>query len=163
MEIFKATFVLFLLPMLVHLTLWKIRLPKNQLRALLLIFAAFLVLWAIAAFVFSVPMVTVLHITLYYVSLSLSYVAFYAAIEVDSPTLTLVHFIEQAGPNGVSSEEAGRFLAERPFFGTRITNLLESGLIREENGRFVVIGKGSLAFRLILAYRKLYGPIAKGG
>lgn len=163
MLIFKTTCILFVLPMLVQLIIWRVRLPKNQLRSLMVLFSTSLIIWIIWAFLFSIPAPIALHVVLFYLSLSLCYIAFYAAIEVDSPTLTLVHFIAKSGPEGVSYESAANFLGQRPFFRTRFTGLIASGLIQEKNGRFFVVGKGSFPFRLILAFRKVYGPIAKGG
>lgn len=163
MLIFKATCILFFLPLFVQLIIWRVRLPKNQLRALLIIFLTSLVIWIIWAFLFSIPAPFALHVAFAHLSLSLGYIAFYAAIEVDSPTLTLVHFIAKSGSKGISYESAASYLGQRPFFNTRFTGLIASGLIQEREGKFFVVGKGSVAFRLILAFRKLYGPIPKGG
>jgi hypothetical protein len=46
---------------------------------------------------------------------------------------------------------------------SRLESLAQSGLIASRNGTYAVAGRGSAAFRLIFAYRKLYGTIPKGG
>jgi hypothetical protein len=105
----------------------------------------------------------VLHVCLFYVSLAFYYVITYSAIEGDSPTLSLIRHLNASGGRGISSAELHEFLEARPFIKARITALMHDGLLREENGRYFVAGRGSLFFRLILAFRRLYGSIERGG
>jgi hypothetical protein len=68
-----------------------------------------------------------------------------------------------AGADGRSPEEIARFMDQRPFLRARLAALVNSGLVRERDDRYVIAGRESLAFRLILGFRKLYGPISRGG
>ena len=74
-----------------------------------------------------------------------------------------MHFLGDKSPDGVTAEEATEFLVRRPFVNARLTELLKSGLIVEQGGRYLIVGRGSLAFRIILTYRKIYGSIPRGG
>jgi hypothetical protein len=163
MTIFFATSALFLCSIGLHLLIWKIRLPKYHTRTLVILFA--LVLGAgMAAFpIHRMGLPQLIHLCLFYTSLSLCYVILYSTIEFDSPTLSLIRHLAHNGTRGLSLEEVRQFLEARPFVRRRLAALLHDGLVREENGRYFVAGRGSLFFRLILAFRALYGSIERGG
>ena len=147
----------------IHLVLWRIRLPKRQFLSLLIIFGTVFILGIVAAAVSSSTFLNVLHIALFYIATCLCYMVLYSAIYQDSPTLSLMRFISENQADGRSAAEVVSFLAQRPFVKGRLAELVDSRLVREENGKYVISGKGSLGFRFILAYRELYGPITKGG
>jgi hypothetical protein len=64
---------------------------------------------------------------------------------------------------GLPADEIGDFLSQRPFVKARLATLVHSGLVRKEGDRYLINGQPSLPFRIILGFRKLYGPISKGG
>jgi hypothetical protein len=163
MQIFLTTCALLGVSFLAQIVLWKIRLPHQQIRALLIIFTVVFGLWLVGAIVFSVALLEVLHVGMFYVSISLCYVITYTAIEADSPTLSLIHLLGGKRAEGCSGDEIARFLTQHSFVKSRLAALVNSGLIREQNGRYVMAGKHSLAFRVILGFRKVYGSIPKGG
>src|SRR6266516_3195942 len=150
MQIFLTTCALLVVSVLAQIVLWKIRLPDQQIKALLVIFAVVFGMWLVGAIVF-------------YMSVSLCYVITYSAIEADSPTLSLIHLLGEKRAQGCSGEEIARFLTRHSFVRARLAVLAHSGLIREQNGRYVMAGKHSLPFRVILGFRKVYGSIPKGG
>jgi hypothetical protein len=162
-KIFLTSIGLFLFSFLVHLVIWRLKLPKHQIRALLLIFAAVFSVWLVVSIARSWGLAEVLHVILYYGSISFCYVITYSAIEADSPTLSLIRFLADARTGGRSKDEVAQFMALRPFVRARLVALARSGLIREEGSRYVATGVQPLSFRVILEFRKLYGPISKGG
>ena len=170
--VYSATALLLLASFAVHLLIWKRRRPRHHIPALLLIFGVTLVLALVAGIAFllihpgqsehvSIPQC--LHVILFYTSASLAYITAFSGIELDSPTLSLMMFIAKGEAAGVAQEDAALFFAQRPFINTRLAGLLEGGLLREEGDRIYLAGKGSTFFRVILAYRKLYGSIPQGG
>lgn len=163
MQIFLITSALFAVSLATHLIIWRVRCPDQQIRALLIIFAAVFGLWLAGGRMFSMTIVDVLHVALFYLSISLCYVITYSAIEADSPTLSLIRFLADAKTQGRSMDEIRRFMALRPFVRARLAALARSGLIREEGSRYVAVGQPPLSFRVILGFRRLYGPISKGG
>ena len=165
MRIFLTVWILFAIVLASQLIIWRLRLPpyRYQMQALLLTLSAVFGLWLLTPWAHSSSLVELLNILLSYFSLGLGYMVVYSAINVDSPTLSLMGFLAEKHGEGRSADELHLFLAQRPFVTVRLGTLVGSGLIREQNGRWVIAGKGSLAFRFILSYRKLYGPIPKGG
>jgi hypothetical protein len=115
------------------------------------------------AIAYSLCVFEVIHVALFYGSMSLCYVITYSAIEADSPTLSLIRFLAEGTSNGRSLKEVSQFMAQRPFIKSRLSALVLSGLIREEGPRFVAAGRQPLSFQVIMGFRKLYGPISRGG
>jgi hypothetical protein len=161
--IFLNTAALFAGCLAVHVIVWKVRLPKQQMKALFIIFLAGFLSWAAFSLAHRAALFAIAYVALYFWSLSFFYIITYSAVEADSPTLSLVHFIGTAGDAGRSPDEINLFMIQRPFLGARLAALARSGLIREEEGRYIISGNESFAFRLILGFRKVYGSIPKGG
>ena len=163
MSIFLTTLALFAGSLAAHFVIWKVRLPKRQIKALLIIFTAVFLPWLALSLASHAELFAVLRVALYYWSISLCYTITYSAVEGDSPTLSLMRFVASSESEGRTVEEITRFMDERPFLGARLAALLKSGLVREQNGRYAIVGKQPLAFRLVLGFRNLYGSIPKGG
>ena len=93
-----------------HLLIWKIYLPQKQTKALLLIFITILSsgLGFIACNTDVIPFESpwqYVHVTIFYISFTLSYIITYSALEADSPSLVIVNLIHAltsppAGPAG---------------------------------------------------------------
>jgi hypothetical protein len=64
---------------------------------------------------------------------------------------------------GLPKEVVFRLFLSRPFVQSRLDALVRSGLIKVDGKRLVIAEKPSIAFRFVLGFRKLFGPIAKGG
>jgi hypothetical protein len=163
MRVFLIGCLLFGVSLAIHLLIWKVRVPKRHIPTLLIVFFIVLILWTITSDVLSIPLWEFLHTALFFSSMSLCYVITYSAIEADSPTLSLIRFLAEAKDAGRSRDEITQFMALRPFVRARLLALARSGLIRQERSYYIAVGPGPLSFRLILGFRKLYGPISKGG
>lgn len=163
MTVFFTTLLLFAFALAVHLVLWRMRLPKYHTRTLLILFFGVLGAWLLTTPLQSITFPEVAHICLFYTSAALCYVITYSALEADSPTLSLVRHLEQGGPAGLSTGEVETFLSTRPFVRARLGALVHDGLVQEKDGRYFTASSGSMFFRVILAFRKLYGSIEQGG
>ena len=167
MEITIAAFFTLLVAWLLHLALWRVRLPKAQLKALL---AIFLLVWlavVIALWVSETALSDVLgflYFSLLYWAASLCYVITYSAMEGDSPTLSLTRHLHRKGLQGVSHEEIEEFFRQRPFVGARVKALVTDNIFIEEGGGYRLVSGSYLFFRVILGYRRVvFGPIKSGG
>jgi hypothetical protein len=168
MRLAVIAFGLFSTAFLLHLLWWKIRLPKRQLPALFKGFVLFFPLglegvnlcgqWPAALFISPATAV----VGLLYFALVITYVITYSALEADSPTLSLIRWIAQR-PDGATEKELESFMANRPFIHARLKALDVDKMTTQRDGRLFLNGQPSLFFRLIIAWRKLYGPIHKGG
>jgi hypothetical protein len=163
MQVFLTTVLLFVAALGLHLLVWKIRLPRFQTKTLLLLFALVLGVRLVLLAIWPMSWPELTHVCLYYVSLSLCYVITYSAFEADSPTLSLIRHAHEVAAQGMSPEEVHVFMEKRPFVKARLAALTHDGLLREESGRYFAAGQGSVFFRVVLLFRKLYGTIEEGG
>ena len=170
-SLFLAAGALFI-AWIVHVVIWRWRLPKAQLKALLVIFA---VVWAVASLsiladvagagsLAAGSIVGFFYFCLIYWSGALCYVITYSAMEGDSPTLSLTRHLHRRGAEGVSHEEIEEFFRQRPFVGARVKALVTDNIFIEESGGYRLASGKYLFFRLILGYRKVvFGPVKAGG
>jgi len=163
MHLFLITSAVFAVALVVHLSLWRVRMPRHHTSALLVIFALVFSLAILVLLDRTPDWPDRLRIAFLYLAASLCYVITYSAIEGDSPTLSLMRLLDARGGKGLPTTEVDHFLARRPFVKARLAALILSGHVREEGGRYRLAGPPSLPFQIILGFRKLYGPIAKGG
>ena len=156
-----------LLAWILHLALWRVRLPKAQLKALLMIF---FFVWTVAVIALWISETAVsgalgfLYFSLIYWSAALCYVITYSAMEGDSPTLSLTRHLHLSGEDGVSHEEIEEFFRQRPFVGARVKALVADNVFIEEAGGYRLSPGRFLFFRVILGYRRIvFGPVKSGG
>jgi hypothetical protein len=167
MEITLAAFFTLLVAWLLHLALWRVRLPKAQLKTLLIIF---FFVWAVVVVALCLGETTFfgvlgfLYFSLIYWSAAFCYVITYSAMEGDSPTLSLTRHLHRKGAAGISHEEVEEFFRQRPFVGARVKALVTDNIFMEESTGYRLASGRYLFFRLILGYRRVvFGPIKSGG
>jgi len=150
-----------------HLALWRVCLPKAQLKALL---AIFLLVWlaVVIALWFSGTALSgilgFLYFALLYWSAALCYVITYSAMEGDSPTLSLARYLHRKGDKGVCHEEVEEFFRQRPFIGARVRALVTDRILIEESKGYRLRSGKYLFFHTILFYRRMvFGRVSSGG
>jgi hypothetical protein len=158
---------------LIHLAVWRVRLPGAQLKTLLVVFLltwcgavgfAWFNNWSFISIGESGALVGFLYFSLLYWSAALCYVITYSAMEGDSPTLSLTRHLHGKGAEGISHEEIEEFFRQRPFVGARVKALVTDNIFIEESGGYRLSSGKFLFFRLILTYRRVvFGPIKSGG
>ncbi len=156
-----------------HLLVWRLSLPRAQLKALIVVFAftwcgalsvAWFSGWRFVSFADGQTIVGLLYFCLFYWSAALCYVITYSAMEGDSPTLSLTRHLHRKGSEGISHEEVEEFFRQRPFVGARVKALVADNIFTEESGGYRLVSGSYLFFRLILGYRRVvFGPVKAGG
>jgi hypothetical protein len=167
MNILTAGSILLGIAFFLHLLIWKIRLPKKQTKALLLIF--FVTLSIGCVFIFYLPGMIAfdsfwqyLHMSIFFVSFTLSYVITYSALEADSPSLVIVDLIHSAGINGLPDDELKSRLTDDVLVHPRIRDLYRDELIFNKYGKIFLTAKGKRLVRIFIFYRWLLNA-NKGG
>lgn len=165
---------IFCLTFFIHLIIWKIRIPKGQIKLLLKLFFFVLAmslffLWFISSlnsnFAIYVPegFLAYIHIALFVISLALVYITTYSALEADSPSLVMVMNIAKAGIQGLSKEELETSLDDNLLIKPRIKDLIESKMISiDKNDRYTITQRGIFFIRIFIFYRNLL-RLDKGG
>ncbi len=157
----------------VHVLVWKIRLPRKQTRAIILIFfgvlaAVVITLPRIAGMLpvlglrEPVPLPVYLNIICFVVSIALAYMITYSAVEVDSPSLIMVLAIYRAGDAGLAVRHFNEILNDALLVEPRIRDL-EFDRMATRNGEvYQLTAKGRLMARIFILHRRLLGA-GKGG
>lgn len=149
---------------LIHLLIWRIRIPKGQTRALALLFLICLIL----SFILlreagqQISAAEYLYIALFFLSLATFYIAVYSAIEADSPSLVMVMNIYKAGDKGLSRDELLHATTDDLLVRPRTRDLLSAKMVRLEQDKYWLTGRGRLFIRVFIFYRNLLN-LEKGG
>ncbi len=159
---------------LIHLIIWKIRLPQNQTRALLQTFFGTLIvsismLWKFSPYItiFGIPTPATnseyLQFSFFFISVALAYIATYSALEVDSPTLVVVMNIAEAGSGGLERNTLEKKMGDDVLVIPRLRDLVTSGMVSLEGRRYKLKLKGAFIARIFRAQRVLMRKEQKGG
>jgi hypothetical protein len=155
--------------LLCHVAWWRIRLPRNQLGALLLIFLGAVPACTAAAIM--VPgfralmpgkFLEWLHVVIVYVPVSLAYVATYSAIEEDSPSLKIVRFVAEAGQAGRTRADLKSILNDDVLLGSRLQAMVRDQLVVENGGTYALTNRGRVLARVFSRASACLGIQAAG-
>ena len=174
MRVLFWSLVLFFGAFFFQLIIWKIRLPDRQSKVLLQIFCFIFIgglftIWA-ARLEFQplgiLPpqgLSEYLHVGLFFMSFTFSYLITYSAVEVDSPSLIMILAIQNAGENGLTKEEFERSNTDNILTLPRINDLVHDKIAYLQGGKYQLTSKGFLLARIFNSYRKLLNLTAQGG
>lgn len=153
-----------LVAFLLHVALWRVRVPRRTTRALVVIFAVVLM----AALVLRVTWLHAydwggaLYVAALFGALALSYILLYTGIECDSPTLSLCRYIASTR-SGVTEAELDGFIASRPFVMSRIVQLEHAGFVSRRAGMIELTRNSTLMLAVTDLHRRLMGRPVEGG
>jgi predicted amidohydrolase len=88
-------------------------------------------------------------------SLGIAFVMANTAIETDSPTQSLVLFLHDHRPHGVTEEQLAAFIAAHPFRDSRLQGLIADRLVDRQGERLVSRAASHALLDLLDAYRRL--------
>jgi len=97
-----------------------------------------------------------------YVALTLAYMITYSAVQADSPSMSILLMIDQAGGRGATAPELRSALNDQVLVVPRLNDLLVGRLAVLEKGRYTVTPNGSFLAGIYIAYRALL-KMEKGG
>jgi hypothetical protein len=157
-------FLLFFLTLALHILIWRVWRPKNDLKGLLLVFFLVpggVVLGAQVGILFNslvpvcfdsdLPAVIVLCY-----SLGLAYVMSYPAAQASSPSLDIILTASKV-PEGVRVEDLNSLFQEKTLLAPRFQNLIDSGLAYERSHVLHLTWQGLVLARFFRFFRRLLG------
>jgi hypothetical protein len=153
--------IAFLAALVTQIILWRVRLPRNHFKMLLIIFGLFLMLGILGLGLAADWTCSMLFAQCYGL-LALSYVSFYSLIEGQSPSLSLVMAVHRKGAEGLTLVQADELMAIQDVIGIRIRELERDNLVSTKNSTYRLTRKGMLLARLSGFGRRALG-IGKGG
>ncbi len=149
---------------LMHLLIWRVRVPKGQTRALALLFLTCLIFSFILlrGSGYQISLAEYLYIWFFVFSLAAFYIAAYTAIEADSPSLVMAINIYKAGTRGLSRDELLKSATDDLLVKPRIRDLLSAKMVFLEKDKYWLTGRGRLFIRVFIFYRSFL-KLEKGG
>ena len=149
----------FFIALMVHLAIWRVRLPgKNRAFVLVNVFFWTLVLAVIILRnISNYPDYIVL-----YCCLAAAYIVSYPALEADSPSLTIVRNIAKSGKSGLDKNELYKAMTDETLVVARISDLLNDGLVRMDSGKYILTSKGRFLADIFVRFRGILNA-PKGG
>lgn len=160
MHVLSCGLIFFSIAFILHFIIWKIRIPRRQTNAL---FAIFFGICILGIFLFAKSgFFESLYIFVLFSSLTLAYIITYSAIEVDSPSLSLVTAFDNNAKAGLSREDISKFMTDSKLVIPRISDLVRDKLVYSDSGKFKLTAKGKNFIRIFILYRRLLGA-QKGG
>ena len=159
--------------LLAHLVVWRVRRPQGQYAGLAIVTLLILLAFQTGFYWFSSDDV---HTTwmlpsgnadyvafaFLYTTLSLAYIAFYPCVQADSPSLSMLLIVDEAGEKGVRREELEARLTDAELILPRVQDLLTGRLARQVGSRYVIEPRGALSARTHVLYRSLM-KLGRGG
>ena len=169
MRITSLAFGLFLAAFLLHWIVWRIRIPRRQSAALLVILlgtlpvglAAVILVPALQGFG-PIGFWEVLHVSTFHVAMSLAYIVAYSAIEGQSPSMALLVHVADARGRGCTREELQAVLRKSDPVATRLDAMLRDGMVEQWDGQCKLTAKG-WAWARCLGSCRLFLRMEKGG
>jgi hypothetical protein len=101
-------------------------------------------------------------VALFFTAMALNYIVLYSALEEDSPSLTIVLHVAQAGSQGCSSEEVFGLIQDDLIVRSRLEAMLAANLVVCDGGVYRLTTQGRKWARLFGLFRALL-RLPKGG
>jgi hypothetical protein len=162
-KVLVISVIVFLVALAVHLAVWRVRVPRREIVALLGILCGFFGvalfgLWLWAEF----SIWDIVQSSLFLTALGFCYVVGYSALSERSPTLTLISYVSTSGTTGRSAPEMNALFSGTGLISRRLDGLVASGHLRREGSAYRLTVRGRFWARLFTFSRRLLS-IARGG
>ncbi len=152
---------------LAQLAVWRVRVPRRQTRAIVLLFLLALAagLWLARAVGSGLGVDTaagMAHVALFVAAFLAAWIISYSALEAQSPTLVMMERIVRAGDQGVAREEFFRDMDDALLVIPRLEDLVRDRLAAREGDVYTLTAKGRAMAGLMAAWRRVLGA-GQGG
>jgi hypothetical protein len=154
--------------LVIHVIWWRLKVPRRQPFVLVMLLLAvavcgFAVIYATDLFSGELPLPRFALAFLLYGSGGVVYLIFFSAMEEDSPSLTLIRLISEAGPRGVHRDELMQVIERHSYIKVRIDMMVSDGMAVETPSGLRLASQGLWLSRIVLFYRKLLARKIVGG
>jgi hypothetical protein len=166
MTVLLFTVGLLVLSLIVHLVIWRIRLPRGHTTALLAVFLLTPIVVIVAGGPLGVPMPATIWdwilSFLVYVPSMLTYICLYSLLEHRSPTVEMVDLIQRGGGEIALDDLRAEFV-KTPAVGVRIAQLVRSGVLSQTDGAVTIAPKWRPVVQTIVLGSIVLGVSEGGG
>jgi hypothetical protein len=168
MAVFLSASLLLAVAFAVHLIWWRLKVPRRQPLALLVLFltvalCGFATIYAADLFAGELPLPRLLLAVLLFGSIGVVYLILFSAMEEDSPSLTLIRLISEAGPRGIHRAQLLKAVEGHSYIKVRIDMMISDGMAVETATGLRLASQGLWLSSLVLFYRKMLARTKVGG
>ena len=168
MAVFVSGLALLAIALVIHVIWWRLKVPRRQPLTLAMLFLSvavlgFAAIYAADLFSGGLPLPRLLLAFLLYGSGAVVYLIFFSAMEEDSPSLTLIRLISEAGPRGIHRDDLLRVVERHSYIKVRIDMMVSDGMAVETPTGLRLASQGLWLSRIVLFYRKLLARKIVGG
>ncbi len=158
--------VLFFISLTVHIIIWRIKKPKNDVGALffiLMILPTLLLILFGLGFALAqgrtdlVFFSSLTAVALFYLSLGSAYIQTYPVVQAESPSLEILLAIDQKMPHGLTETDILKLFDNSTLVQKRMQDLINTKLIIEKNNAYHLSNTASHIIRFFHLYRKALG------
>lgn len=140
--------VLLFLSFIVHMLWWRNSRPVRTTSALLIVFLSVPVVTIGVSFFLSTSIhllqaLEVFRLVLFYISYTLVYIVLYSAIEQESPTLAIIHYIKRQGGGGCDESTLVQHLRASEVIEKRFALMAQGGWIMPTGVKWHLTKKGA--------------------
>jgi predicted permease len=168
MAVFFSASALFVIAFVVHLIWWRLKVPRRQSLTLLALFltiatGGFAMIYVTDLFAGELPVPRLLLAILLLGSFCIVYLILFSALEADSPTLTLIRLIADAGLPGIHGDELMRAMERHSYVQIRIDQMIADGMAVETPTGLRLASQGLWLSSIVLLYRRMLARRHVGG
>lgn len=155
----------FVIALAAHIVWWRVRRPRSDIAALLLVLLVAPVTLCIGLWYRSRPFdgVDLLAALLLHVSLASAYIQTYPAAQAASPSLQILLGLGARRADGLTLDELSAHFSQDHLVGARLDDLLANKLVRPVEGGYALSASATALVRFFVAFRALLGLREKGG
>ena len=162
---------LFCIAFLCHLVIWRFHIPKNPIRALLLIFYSILLLGLFLLWYYQIEsgfyvknlLIEYLHLIFFFTAMTFTYCFVYLGLIDESPSLIIIMNIFNARKKGISKTEMGHLINDDMIIKPRMEFLVEEKMIYKSEARYKLASKGRNFLSIFIFIQKLMKMPIKSG
>ncbi len=153
----------------IHVLLWRVRVPRREWRALVLVFTVIAVLALTAVLIsprlarFGMSTPRLILAGLLFGGLGIVYLILFSALESDSPTLTMLQLVRQHRRSGITESELAHRSAKRAYARVRLQQMLRDGLAEQAGSRIRATRRGKRVTLIVLVYCRMLGLGRRAG
>lgn len=171
MNILISGFVLYLISFVLQVIIFRMRLPKNQILSILILYPSILGLFLLATFggVFqkmgflNLTLVECFYLAIVFMAILPNYAILYGLVEAESPSSLMVLLLESSGEKGLDRSAFNHLLTNDLFLWHRVTALEKGNYVVKKQGKYFITERGRIYMNLWLIPRHLMGRKTYGG
>ncbi len=160
MTILLSGIALYLVSFVIQIAIFRFRLPKRQIFAILIIFISVLVVFLCFT---SLRSIECIYLSMVYLAVLPGYAIFYTLIEAESPSGLMVLLLEASGNKGLEPKAFSKLLTDDLFLWHRIAELEKGRYVTKVSDRYFVTARGLFYMKFWLIPRYLMGRHSYGG